>query len=122
MAGRVAFGSVRHASSKPVARWVLLVVALLALSGHLCALPVVGHAHPQESAAGGETSAHDTLHASSCEGIRVDRALPSPAGLTASVSLPESPARDIGMRVDPTPSSVPPAGPPRFLLHAALLI
>ena len=112
----------RHRSSTPVARWALLVAALLALAGHVCALPVIGHAHPEPAAAGGEVSAHEALHAGSCEGIRADRALPSPAGLTASVSLPESPEPDIGIPADRFPSSVPPAGPPRFLLHAALLI
>ncbi|HXG03544.1 MAG TPA: hypothetical protein VNO23_09050 [Candidatus Binatia bacterium] len=97
-------------------------MAFLALAGHICALPIIGHAHPEPGATGGETSAHEALHAGSCEGVRAARALPSLAGLTASVSLPESPESGMDLPAGRFPNSVPPAGPPRFLLHAALLI
>lgn len=100
-----------------MAPWTLLLVALVALAGHLCVLPAAGHAHPEEGTAAGRE-----VHAGSCEAIRADRALPVVAGPLASVSLPESPEPGIAFPAGPRPVPTRHAGPPRFLLHAALLI
>jgi hypothetical protein len=106
-----------------IARWGLLVLSVVMLTGHICVLPTHGHVEAAPSHADAEHS-HDvdeSMHAASCE------ALPS-SWITCQAVLTIS-ASAVSVYVEPTNRSVsrgisplPTISPPLFLLHAALLI
>ena len=114
----------RVAACVGLARWGLLILSALMLTGHICVLPTHHHVetapwhgdghHPQD--------ADEAMHAGSCE------ALPS-AGITCQVgpivsafvvATPVEPLQGRVGRGDISPR--PTLSPPLFLLHAALLI
>jgi hypothetical protein len=107
-----------------IARWGLLVLSVVMLTGHICVLPTHGHVEAAPSHSDGEHS-HDvdeSMHAASCE------ALPS-SWITCQAVLAIS-ASGVSVHVEPTNRSVnrggisplPKVSPPLLLLHAALLI
>ena len=56
------------------ARWILLILSLLLLTGHVCVQPTHGHAEPAAMPAGADHSpdggAGDGAHGASCEALR----------------------------------------------------
>lgn len=107
-----------------VARWGLVALSVMMLTGHVCVLPTDGHVDtaPRHVDEAHPPDADEAVHGASCE------ALPSswvacPAAFTISsvvVASPvEQPKRQIGSS---SISASPTASPPLFLLHAAFLI
>ena len=99
-------------------RWALLVACVLVFAGHVCVLPL-GEAHEVTQAGERDGSDHDGLHAASCEAVNAPSAtaqaqIIAAAPVAAAVRLEGSRLPD-----RPAPSL---HRPPRFLLHAALLI
>jgi hypothetical protein len=102
-------------------RLVLIVLALLLVGGHDCVLPLPAGAEPAGHHHHGDSD-HDTgaVHAADCEAV----------GLKASAPYSPSAAGTLTVFVRATadrpsisqPDRVPFDRPPRFLLHAALLI
>ena len=96
-------------------------MCVLAFAGHVCALPVAAGAHDVVPFAG-STGDHegDAIHAASCEAVTA-QPVPVPVLVVASEPIVTAPAPAPHSR-----SAVRPAPaldrPPRFLLHAALLI
>lgn len=94
------------------------VLALLAvtLSGHVCVLPLHGHAATEE-----HHQAGDSVHGASCEVLRSAPSLTSyPFVHTAPLVDRPVETCSVTFQVFSTPLSV--HSPPLFLLHAALLV
>ena len=108
------------------ARWILLILSLLLLTGHVCVLPTHGHAEPAPMSADADHShgggAGDGAHGASCEALRSSWAgSPTVASSTVTVVADVvAPCRRWIGRSD-APKAVA-SSPPLFLLHAALLI
>jgi hypothetical protein len=106
-----------------LARWGLLVLAVVMLMGHICVLP--SHSHVEATpwhGDGGSADADEAVHAASCEALP-SSGITCPAVLTISAFVMATPVEPLkqwvgrgGIAPLPTPS------PPLFLLHAALLI
>jgi len=107
------------------ARWILLILSLLLLTGHVCVLPTHGHAEAAAMPAGAghshDGSEGDGVHGASCEALRSawgsPTVTPSPAFVVADALAPCR--RWIGCTDIPKTAA---PSPPLFLLHAALLI
>jgi hypothetical protein len=108
------------------ARWILLILSLLLLTGHVCVLPTHGHAEPAARPADADRSHDggegDGAHGASCEALRSSwvgspTVAPSAVAVVADVVAPCR--RWIGC--SDAPKAVA-SSPPLFLLHAALLI
>ena len=108
------------------ARWILLILSLLLLTGRVCVLPTHGHAEPaampvdaNHSHDGGEG---DGAHGASCEALRSSWAgspTVAPPALTVVADVVAPCRRCMGRSDAPTAVA---SSPPLFLLHAALLI
>ncbi len=107
-----------------VARWSVLLLAVVMLVGHICVLPTHGHV---ETAPWHEDEAqpHDgeeAVHAGSCEALP-SSGLACPAVLAISAFVVATPVEPLKQLVGRGGiSSLPTLSPPLFLLHAALLI
>jgi len=106
-------------------REVLVLCALAAVLGHVCATDVSGHAAAATALAAGPVnplpSHHSAIHAASCDGLK-----PGSVG-PASPSLESRPVAGLLALSAPRSQGAPPAcrrapGPPLFVLHAALLV
>lgn len=101
---------------------VILVIAVIAVLGHICMLPVHAHAVPVEGhGSHDEDSAGHSVHTASCDAIKTT---PSAAALIpglAATSLPVVTATSCPLQSAPHPV-VRAKSPPLFLLHTALLI
>jgi hypothetical protein len=100
-------------------RAALLAVGALAFAGHVCVLPDTTETRTMAPA--GEHDGHaDGLHAGACDALGAQPA-PAPTVFAAPASVRVTAVRLAETRVADIPA--PPAyRPPRFLLHAALLI
>jgi hypothetical protein len=99
----------------------LLVVAIIAVLGHVCVLPVHAHSVPAEDhGSHGDTTA-DSVHTASCDALKSASATPSivPDATSTPVVVIEEGARHL---VDTARTSGRSESPPLFLLHASLLI
>ena len=100
---------------------MLFLVSVLSFAGHVCTLPAAAGAHDVAPFAGA-TDDHqgDAIHAASCEAVTA-QPVPVPVLVVASEPIVAAPAPASHSR-----SALRPAPaihrPPRFLLHAALLI
>jgi hypothetical protein len=108
-----------------VRAWLVLLVAIGALLGHVCTMPLHAHAEEAASATAGsgghdDSDDHVVYHAS-CEALRT-----APAQLTPSVMMSSTIVRapvPVARETARVAASVFRAeSPPLFLLHAALLI
>ena len=97
-------------------RWALLAACVLVFAGHVCVLPL-GEA--DEVTQAGEPDGHDGLHAASCEAVGAPSAT-AQVQIIAAAPVPAT-GRLEGPRLPDRPAP-PLHRPPRFLLHAALLI
>lgn len=99
----------------------LLVIAIIAVLGHVCVLPVHAHIVPAEDhGSHGDTTA-DSVHTASCDALKSTAATPSivPVATSTPVVVIEQSARHL---VDIARTSGRSESPPLFLLHASLLI
>jgi hypothetical protein len=105
-----------------VARWGLLVLSLVMLSGHICVLPTHGHVEATPSHSNGDHSHDESMHAASCEAL-LSAGKASHAVFTLSPSVTSVPVEQPKgrVRLAGTPP-LPTVSPPLFLLHAAFLI
>ena len=119
----------RRLSDRRLAGRGLLVVALAALLGHVCALEIasthgsVGHAPSAAEGASHPHSGNDVphVHAASCDGIR-----PTPTGFLLSLA-DSRPMTTVhlapgGSWLPRAASSLPVSRSRLFILHASLLI
>jgi hypothetical protein len=121
---------VAHRTSAP---WVVTILALLVVVGHVCELPAFADA---ARLALTSTHHHDTPdpdhhhdrnhHADetsiSCDPIDAARTVSSDAGVTLEVAAIDAPTQPRVVRVAPGGLLGPPAPPPLYLLHRSLLI
>jgi len=103
--------------------WLLVGLAIFVVLGHICAAPVHAHAgmvttHGEDHPEGGGDEA---AHAGSCEALRADFGVHTPALLPTGIVLPVVRDPEIN-HAQPTQVSAPTSSAPLFLLHAALLI
>jgi hypothetical protein len=100
----------------------LLIVAIIAILGHVCVLPVHAHAIPVEGhESHGESPTDDSVHTASCDALKGTSATPSivPATTWTALVVVEPFAL---RRFDTAPAAAHAESPPLFLLHASLLI
>ncbi len=106
-----------------IARWGLLVLSVLMLTGHICVLPTHGHAEAAPWHGNGDPrDADEAVHAASCEALPLS-GIACPAVLANSpfvMATPVEPLKQLVGRRGMSPR--PTASPPLFLRHAALLI
>jgi hypothetical protein len=107
-----------------VARWGILLLAVMMLIGHICVLPT--HAHVETAPWHGDQAqphdADEAVHAASCEALP-SAGIACPTVLTVSTfvaAVPVEPLKRLADRGGLSPLPTP--SPPLFLLHAALLI
>jgi hypothetical protein len=108
--------------------WLLLLISLVTLVGHVCALPAhgepraepAGHQHGQPAAPQDGHDDADTVHAASCDAVRTTAPTIAAPALTAGHVAGQSEMRPLTRPF--VRRTVAPAMPPLFLLHAALLI
>lgn len=102
---------------------LLLLVAVLAVLGHVCVLP----AHAEDDTPGahhshdpGTDEGDDAVHAASCDAVRGSSPVVAPMASVARAGA-GMPATSIVTRIaaEPPASLAP---PPLFLLHASFLI
>lgn len=117
----------RRMSGRPLMCRVVLVVALAALLGHVCALETdAAHGLAEHARSAGAAPEHQgpeasDLHVASCDGIK-------PTSMGPLVSTVDSrPMATVRLgRIWPRPflgvSSLAVSRPPLFILHASLLI
>jgi hypothetical protein len=110
-------------SRRRVSSWLLVGLAIFVVLGHICAAPFHAHAgavttHGEDHPEGGSDEA---AHAGSCEALRADFGVHTPALLPTGIVLPVVRDPEID-HAQPTQVSAPTSSPPLFLLHAALLI
>ena len=106
-------------------RSLLIVMGLIVILSHVCALPVhaagfatlAGHTHGAHD----EPSADDAVHGASCEAVRSTFAAPPPM-LSTTPATPAPVVTHIVQRPLERPRSAVTTSPPLFLLHASLLI
>jgi hypothetical protein len=105
----------------------VLALALLAMLGHVCALPHDAHAGGDEPSGHHDShdhdgaSPHDALHSASCEAVRSSVTPSAPIVNAAGVPVATMP---LGMEHRETagrPFAIM-TSPPLFLLHSALRI
>ena len=111
----------RVARRPSLLRFALFLTCVLAFAGHVCALPAVAGARDVAPFAGA-TDDHqgDAIHAASCEAVTAQPAqAPALVVATAPVAATSVPAEHTIAPARPAPAI---HRPPRFLLHAALLI
>lgn len=100
----------------------LFIVAIIAVLGHVCVLPLHVHAVPVEGhGSHGESPADDSVHAASCDALKGTSATPSivPAATWTALVVVEP----FALRLfDTAPAAAHAESPPLFLLHSSLLI
>lgn len=110
-------------------RWTLVFAATLMVFGNVCEFSTESHsaeaAPAHEIDQGGEPHHHSAAHLSACEGAATAPSNTPAFGLDAVAFLPSLeawavPLQDHVVAVGMRPVSL--SGPPRFILHAALLI
>jgi len=99
---------------------VLLIIAIIAVLGHVCVLPVHADVPVDHHGSDAETPA-DSVHTASCDALKSTSATPSiiPVAAWTPVFVVEPGAR---RPFDTARDSARAESPPLFLLHAALLI
>jgi hypothetical protein len=100
----------------------LLIIAIIALLGHVCVLPVHAHMVPAEDhGSHGDDPEDNSVHAASCDALRSTSAAPLtvPAATWTPLAIVEPVS---GRLFDTHPLRAHAESPPLFLLHAALLI
>jgi hypothetical protein len=110
---------------RQVRAWLVLLVAIGTVLGHVCMGPLNAHADDAASAApgpGGHDDSDDgAVHCASYEALRTAPAQLSPSAVVASALA--SPLPPLARETARVPATVfCPESPPLFLLHAALLI
>lgn len=104
------------------AMWIVLVLTMMTVAGHVCELP--GHA---DAATAGPAD-HDqgggaALHAASCEATVAARPAPRTLVVTSKLAVPHANGAStfgwVSHLIHPVPTT---GSPPLFLLHASLLI
>jgi hypothetical protein len=101
----------------------LLIIAIIAVLGHVCVLPVHAHMVPVEGhgSHGDDAPSDDSVHAASCDALKSTSATPSIVPATTSTLLLV--VKPVLLRLfDTAAASTHTESPPLFLLHAALLI
>jgi hypothetical protein len=101
----------------------LLIVAIIAVLGHICVLPVHAHAVPVEGhGSHDDDSSENSVHTASCDALKSASATPSI--LPAATSTPLVVVEPVLLKraFDVASSRAHADSPPLFLLHAALLI
>jgi hypothetical protein len=109
------------AHTHPHVAAALLIVAIIAVLGHVCVLP--GHTHilPVEDHGSHGDAADDSVHAASCDALKSTSATPSIVPVASWSPLVA--VEPLKLRVfDASPATAYAESPPLFLLHAALLI
>lgn len=102
----------------------LLIVAIIAVLGHICVLPVHAHAVPVEGhGSHDDDSSGNSVHTASCDALKSASATPTilPVATTMPLVVVE-PLSLKGRAFDVAPARANADSPPLFLLHAALLI
>ena len=104
--------------------WLLVGLAIFVVLGHICAAPFHVHAgtvttHNEEDQHGGDGD--EAVHAGSCEALRADFGVHTPAPPPTGIVLPVVRDPEIN-HAPPTQVSASTSSLPLFLLHAALLI
>ena len=107
-----------------VSSWLLVGIAIFVVLGHICAAPLHAHAgavttHNEEHQHGGDGD--EAVHAGSCEALRADFGVHTPALPPTGIVLPVVRDPEIN-HAPPTQVSASTSSLPLFLLHAALLI
>ena len=102
----------------------LLIVAIIAVLGHICVLPVHAHAVPIEGHGSHDDDPSDnSVHTASCDALKTASATPSIVLVPMTVpAINVEPVSLKGHAFDAAPISARLDSPPLFLLHAALLI
>jgi hypothetical protein len=102
----------------------LLIVAIAAVLGHVCVLPVHAHAVPVEGhGSHDDETSEQAVHAASCDALKTSSPAPSIVLVPATVpAIDVEPVSLKGHAFDAAPVSAHPESPPLFLLHAAFLI
>jgi hypothetical protein len=102
----------------------LLIIAIIAVLGHVCVLPVHAHAVPVEGhGSHDDDSSENSVHTASCDALKGASATPSI--LPAATSMPLVAVEPLSLKRragDVAPARAHADSPPLFLLHAALLI
>ena len=102
----------------------LLIIAIIAVLGHVCVLPAHAHAVPVEGhGSHDDDSSENSIHTASCEVLKTASATPSI--ILVATSVPGVDIEPFFPKLhlfDAAPVSAHPDSPPLFLLHAALLI
>lgn len=111
---------------RAVVRWLGFSIALVAVLGHVCALPHEADAASPEAAADHDGhdghSEHDALHAASCEAVTPSVTSAAPV-VQAAAPVAIAASAVPGVVLSRTPrSSASAISPPLFLLHSALRI
>ena len=98
--------------------FALFFACVLAFAGHVCALPDAYDTHDRAAAAG--AGDHNGIDAASCEAVAAQPTqAPALAVVIAPVVAVSVPAVHATLPARPAPAI---HRPPRFLLHASLLI
>jgi hypothetical protein len=105
----------------PILQGLLALTAVLVLVTHICVPPVAGLAWAaHESPEHGRDAHHQGVHDGGCEMLRANVVGASPVAIRASESL-DPQVRYVTAIVTEQAASLR-SRPPRFLLHAALLL
>jgi hypothetical protein len=99
----------------------LLIIAIIAVLGHVCVLPVHAHVVPVEDHGSHGDATADSVHTASCDALKSTSATPAivPVATSTPVVVIEQSVRHL---VDTARTNGRSESPPLFLLHASLLI
>jgi hypothetical protein len=102
----------------------LLIIAITAVLGHICVLPVHAHAVPVEGhGSHDDDSSENSVHTASCDALKSASATPTILPVAMSTPLVVVEPLSLKRRAfDAAPGRADADSPPLFLLHAALLI
>jgi hypothetical protein len=101
----------------------LLVIAIVAVLGHVCVLPVHAHAVPVEGhGSHGDAPSDNSVHTASCDALKSTSTTPSMVPIATAVPVVFVEQVSLRRSIDIDPASWHAESPPLFLLHAALLI
>jgi hypothetical protein len=101
----------------------LLIIAVLAVLGHVCVLPAHAHAVPVEGHGSHDNDSSDnSVHTASCDALKTTSATPSIVLVATSVPVVDVEPVSLKGHVFDAAAVGHPDSPPLFLLHAALLI
>jgi hypothetical protein len=106
-----------------VAAVALLIVAIVAVLGHVCVLPLHAHAAPVDGhGSHSEDSSDNSVHAASCDALKATS--PTSSIVPIATSMPLVVVEPVSLRrpLDRDAVRAHAESPPLFLLHAALLI